>query len=78
MSATVIENFVHFSVIFSHSSSYALCPNPRNVPDSILTKLVGQPKSLLLLLCHSSGTYLTMSFYVLEREQWYCDGELLP
>ena len=33
-------HFAYFAVIFSHSSSYALCPTPRNVPDVILEKLV--------------------------------------
>ena len=30
------------AVIFSHSSSYALCPTPRNVPDNVLAKLVSR------------------------------------
>ena len=33
-----IHNF--YAVIFSHSSSYTVCPHSRNVPDNILMKLV--------------------------------------
>ena len=29
----------HAPVIFSHSSAYSINPHPRNVPDSVLTKL---------------------------------------
>ncbi|KAI9781434.1 MAG: hypothetical protein M1839_006028 [Geoglossum umbratile] len=34
--------------IFSHSSSYALCPHPRNVPDSLLS-LVKSTNSLIMV-----------------------------
>jgi membrane dipeptidase len=35
-------------IIYSHSSAYALCPHPRNVPDDIL-KLVREKRSLVMV-----------------------------
>jgi membrane dipeptidase len=35
-------------VMFSHSSSYTICPHPRNVPDSIL-KLVKDTNSIVMI-----------------------------
>ena len=37
---TSYDRYHCLAVIFSHSSSYALCPTSRNVPDNVLAKLV--------------------------------------
>jgi membrane dipeptidase len=34
-----VLNLTSAPVIFSHSSAYSLCNNPRNVPDSVLARL---------------------------------------
>lgn len=42
-------------VMFSHSSAYAICPHPRNVPDDVL-QLVKNKNSIVM------GRYLPMSW----------------
>lgn len=34
-----VLNLTTVPVIFSHSSAFSLCNNPRNVPDSVLTRI---------------------------------------
>jgi len=44
----VIHQITIFTVIFSHSSAFALCNNTRNVPDNVLKRMVSSTDRMTL------------------------------
>uniref|UniRef100_A0A3B3V8P9 Dipeptidase n=1 Tax=Poecilia latipinna TaxID=48699 RepID=A0A3B3V8P9_9TELE len=51
--ASAVLNHSKAPVIFSHSSSYMICNNPRNVPDWLLQELVRKPAWLIMVNFYS-------------------------